>query len=601
MRQNGHAIDRARSFPRRTLAAWGLLLLVGGLPPVHALDRPITAVRLRARDTSRGDVARQRIVFRSDDGRITIPRYGSPGDPTRYGGRFEILNTAGSGEHIVVPLAAENWRRVPRSAERPLQGWRYEERTRHSATRRLKIVVNLAATASGARRLGVTIIDRGGNIGGYTLDERRQRGLGIRLVTGAEGHCAELGGTIRKDRGRRLRPGRARGVFLASDAAAPVDCTYELPVRRHPQGRVLVFGIDAGQWDYIDPLLAQGVLPTMQPLVSGGMSAPLDCAPANPAFPCFCPMVWTSIATGWPAAVHGIHNVSDPPSTRRVPAVWTRVDEAGGTSALTAWHTHQPIAEHTWNITGPGTWAVADEHYSLWGAVPDPGDPGGFTFPPGLLEELGLLPYAGPHPPLWFPLAIDRVAVGALGRLLGRVGTPDLTMLILHSTDKSGHLTCTRAMTGESDLPDPEAMRTLAAQWTGPVAGGPWHFGDVATQYREADLHLATLMETARWDYVVFLSDHGMTRTPWARIPCGHVHGPALRGILGVHGPGVRPGVRLPTQSVLCAAPLLAYLLGLDVSAEMPCVASGEFDRLLAATFTPAHLRAWPPSYVGAW
>ena len=57
-------------------------------------------------------------------------------------------------------------------------------------------------------------------------------------------------------------------------------------------------------------------------------------------------------------------------------------------------------------------------------------------------------------------------------------------------------------------------------------------------------------------------------------------------GMFALTGPGVRSGVELSMQNPLCTAPLVAYLLGLDVALELPCVASGEFaNSVLPAIF----------------
>jgi hypothetical protein len=85
-------------------------------------------------------------------------------------------------------------------------------------------------------------------------------------------------------------------------------------------------------------------------------------------------------------------------------------------------------------------------------------------------------------------------------------------------------------------------------------------------------------------------------------VPCHHVQPQAFAGIFALTGPGVKSGIALPTQDPLCTAPLVAYLLGLEVAQELPCVASGEFENdVLPAIFTAAHLAANAPAFVAQW
>jgi hypothetical protein len=122
----------------------------------------------------------------------------------------------------------------------------------------------------------------------------------------------------------------------------------------------------------------------------------------------------------------------------------------------------------------------------------------------------------------------------------------------------------------------------------------------------EADLLLGDLVAAGRWDYVVIYSDHGMTLYPPGQTSVACHHGLASpardTASFGVWGQGVRENVRLSAvQDVLCVAPLVAHLLKLPVSQELPCVQSGAFDTLLAEVLTPEFLAARPPTYVAAW
>jgi hypothetical protein len=119
----------------------------------------------------------------------------------------------------------------------------------------------------------------------------------------------------------------------------------------------------------------------------------------------------------------------------------------------------------------------------------------------------------------------------------------------------------------------------------------------------EADEQFAALLATQTWDYVLIVSDHGMTQvtTDPTQVDCHHTTPPALdSSTFGIQGRGVRPGP-VGVQSVLCVAPLLAYVLDVPVSAAVPCVTSGAFGTMLSDLFTPEHLAAHPPTFVPSW
>jgi hypothetical protein len=65
---------------------------------------------------------------------------------------------------------------------------------------------------------------------------------------------------------------------------------------------LLVFGIDGGDWDFVEPLLARGDLPALQALRARGAWGVL-----KTQRPTLSPVVWTTIATGRSPARHGVH------------------------------------------------------------------------------------------------------------------------------------------------------------------------------------------------------------------------------------------------------------------------------------------------------
>jgi len=74
-----------------------------------------------------------------------------------------------------------------------------------------------------------------------------------------------------------------------------------LEVKADPGLRVVLLGVDGADWRTIDSLIAQGELPAFARLRRDGITAPLPTIPGE-----FSPMIWTTVATGRPASVHGV-------------------------------------------------------------------------------------------------------------------------------------------------------------------------------------------------------------------------------------------------------------------------------------------------------
>ena len=71
--------------------------------------------------------------------------------------------------------------------------------------------------------------------------------------------------------------------------------------------KILLIGWDAADWKVINPLMDNGLMPTLNKLVNGGVIANL--ATLDPPLS---PILWTSIATGKLADKHGILGFVEP-------------------------------------------------------------------------------------------------------------------------------------------------------------------------------------------------------------------------------------------------------------------------------------------------
>src|SRR6266446_5521215 len=75
--------------------------------------------------------------------------------------------------------------------------------------------------------------------------------------------------------------------------------------------RVLLVGWDAADWQVIHPLLDGGLMPNMERLIEGGVMG--NVASLSPMLS---PILWTSIATGKRAYVHGASGFVEPLADR---------------------------------------------------------------------------------------------------------------------------------------------------------------------------------------------------------------------------------------------------------------------------------------------
>jgi len=116
--------------------------------------------------------------------------------------------------------------------------------------------------------------------------------------------------------------------------------------------KVLLIGWDAADWKIINPLLDQGLMPTLEDLVNHGVIGNLATL-----HPVLSPMLWNSIATGVRPDKHGILGFTEPdPQTggvrpvtstsRKVKAIWNILTQRGYKTHVVGWfagHPAEPI------------------------------------------------------------------------------------------------------------------------------------------------------------------------------------------------------------------------------------------------------------------
>ena len=112
--------------------------------------------------------------------------------------------------------------------------------------------------------------------------------------------------------------------------------------------KLLLVGWDAADWQMIHPLLDAGRMPNLKRLVETGVMGNLLTVQ-----PVLSPILWTSIATGKRAYLHGIHGFVEPTpdgtglrpiasTTRKCKALWNILSQAGKRCHAVGWWASHP-------------------------------------------------------------------------------------------------------------------------------------------------------------------------------------------------------------------------------------------------------------------
>ena len=132
--------------------------------------------------------------------------------------------------------------------------------------------------------------------------------------------------------GRRLRPLPALALIAATLVAMGCGGEPAAVPRRPP---VFFIGLDGADWQFLDPLIADGSMPNLAELVATGRRGVL-----RTESPPLSPLLWTTMMTGQDPLRHGIldftrfHPITrarEPITSaeRRVPAIWNMASAAG--------------------------------------------------------------------------------------------------------------------------------------------------------------------------------------------------------------------------------------------------------------------------------
>ena len=364
-----------------------------------------------------------------------------------------------------------------------------------------------------------------------------------------------------------------------------------------PTHKVMVLGLDGLDWDLVLPWVRSGRMPNLRRLMDAGTWGEMETI-----VPMLSPLIWTTMATGVSADVHGVLDfVEKDPGTgqqvpvtgrgRRVPAIWNIASALGLEVDVVGWWA-------TWPAERINGTMISDRlYYTLQQAVPQEvfhSDPPDLIFPPERMSEFTAVRDRAVAESDWravryfldVPEAVFSRAVAedrgmedpvdGMRRILSASRTylgaglvlaaeePDLLMVYLEGTDTIGHLL--------APYMPPPTIEIDGATASVYAAAVPRYF-EIVDRWIGRYLEACPLDEYA----VLVVSDHGfkwdrerprgLSGTAGPTAPLWH----AEDAVFVIAGAGVAGRGRVGERpSVYDVAPTIAALLGVPVDPAWP-------------------------------
>lgn len=247
--------------------------------------------------------------------------------------------------------------------------------------------------------------------------------------------------------------------------------------------RTLLVGLDAACWEYLDPLLQAGQLPTIQKLINAGAWGTL-----NSTMPPWTPTAWSSLATGKNPGKHGVFDM-----LRRKPGSY----DFEPTNAL---------VRH-----GTPFWEYLNKAGVRVGLVNIP-----FTYPPAPIQGFMVCGFGTPESVrdlAWPPDALEWIESRfesyepIVSTETLRSGKPE-EILAIEMKHQSRLIEISAGLTElyQVDVLAINLMLTDHANHKMP------EMEQVQAAYCQSDIDLETLIDSFRPDNVMLISDHGSSR-----------------------------------------------------------------------------------------
>jgi Flp pilus assembly protein TadD len=421
------------------------------------------------------------------------------------------------------------------------------------------------------------------------------------VVAQAKDQLTSLGVTVTKARLLRWGDRSFESDSSLASGTAP-------KASRSPR-RLVIVGIDGGDWQNLRPLIKQGKLPNFARLVKDGATGPL-----RSEEPMLSPLLWTTMATGRQPEKHGVLNftVADPKTGVRVPisrlyrkvdAFWNILGDYGRTVAVIGWLATDPAEK----VNGL---VVTDKFGYLAYAPEDTAHASASSvYPPSRRDELSRLVVHGGQIP---DSDIQKFVTLSPKQIDARRESPDPrdpvnNLIHLYASTLTFRNIAKHVL--ETDPPD---VLAVYFEWVDAMShlfmlDSPPRMPDVPADeyamyknvieqvYVVQDEILGEFMNAIDEHTVLMVvSDHGFksgdsrlhnrpeiwagNAAKWHRID----------GIIGFYGAGVTKGAPLDGASILDVAPTVLALAGLPRAKDMPGdPIAMAFADTVVSTFSP--------------
>lgn len=354
-------------------------------------------------------------------------------------------------------------------------------------------------------------------------------------------------------------------------------------VQPHKKRRVLLIGWDGADWEHINPLLEEGLLPTLDALINRGVMGNLATLQ-----PVLSPMLWNSVATGKFADKHGIHGFIEPDplnggarpytsTSRKTKAIWNILTQSGLKSNIVGWWASHPAEPIDGVVVTNAFGGVKYDAAKGWQVPPGsvhPAEKGPllakFKVFPTELTEAHVLPFIPGAAKIdqqkdqnlssFAKVLSDNATVHAVATAIMECEPWDFMAIYYDGIDHMSHAFM------PYHPPRLEWVKEEDFEMYREVIRGT---------YRFHDLMLARLLELAGPDTTVILcSDHGFesgAQRPHGipREPAGPAVWHRQYGIFVMAGENVRRDERIYGASLIDLAPTVLSLFGLPIGRDM--------------------------------
>jgi len=321
-----------------------------------------------------------------------------------------------------------------------------------------------------------------------------------------------------------------------------------IKLAKESQPKVLLFGLDAGDWNILREMFDQGRCPVLKKMVRDGASGYLE------TFYRDSPVIWTTIATGRSKDVHGVKGYNTTSGERKVKALWNVVSDYGKKGIFIGWWATYPTEEVNGII-------ISDQ--ALAGNLIKGTGKKDVIYPASRFAEFKEAMLKDSEP-VADTLSDDRIKfrhrwdtafANIADYLIGEKW--DIFSLYLRVVDISSHVLTDRLYKKKGQ---PPFERILAEE-----GKEKEYWQTIYNYYERCDAILGNLLKKSGPDTIaIVVSDHGFSYDGR-----DHRFFPIPKGIVITSGPGIKKGFKIEGATILDVMPTTLVTMGLPVSREL--------------------------------